>query len=341
MTTAPVQLPHGMTRRDLVEDRVLWAVMAVMFLLVSGVTLALELRRSEPSPVTVALMGAGIAIGLIVAVTRPPAPGTLANLVVLAVVCGSALIGLTTAHSEVFVGAVLFVGPQLALRLEGRRQVALSSAAFALVVVAIGIAGLLGAIAEMAPLTALAVLVLVPAIPVLALTFETTLDAGEREGEVLERLTRRDALTGVHNRRGMMEELAAALEHARSGGPATGVLVLDLDRFKAINDGHGHAAGDRVLADAAEALTAAFPAPSIVTRAGGDEFCVIVVNPASDPAAAARAATTSLAGVETPAGPLTAGIGQAVFPADGEDLDTLLRTADGRMRETKTQHRAP
>jgi diguanylate cyclase (GGDEF)-like protein len=88
----------------------------------------------------------------------------------------------------------------------------------------------------------------------------------------------RDALTDVANVKAFNERLGQAWSHARRHGEAFGVLVIDLDRFKAINDNHGHAAGDAVLVDTAARLKRYTRAGDLVARIGGDEFAVICPN---------------------------------------------------------------
>lgn len=87
-----------------------------------------------------------------------------------------------------------------------------------------------------------------------------------------------DPLTGVGNRRHIESRLAGALAEARETGTPCGVLVVDVDRFKAINDSFGHAAGDRVLTTVAATLRASVRASDGVGRFGGDEFLVIVAD---------------------------------------------------------------
>ena len=86
-----------------------------------------------------------------------------------------------------------------------------------------------------------------------------------------------DPLSGLYNRRGFEDRAERALARAlRTGGPAT-LVTADLDHFKAINDGFGHAAGDRVIAEFARLLRDTAPEPAIVSRLGGEEFAVFVV----------------------------------------------------------------
>ncbi|MEU5918280.1 GGDEF domain-containing protein [Streptomyces sp. NPDC047141] len=94
---------------------------------------------------------------------------------------------------------------------------------------------------------------------------------------------RRDPLTGLHTRAGW----TTRAEHLMTKHPNTLVLLIDLDDFKAINDTHGHAAGDTVLTATADRLTAWCGRHGIAARLGGDEFAAIVTNPARTPGLAA------------------------------------------------------
>ena len=85
-------------------------------------------------------------------------------------------------------------------------------------------------------------------------------------------LIHRDALTGLLNRRSLIEEGATLLLRSQSKGKLTALLLIDLDNFKAVNEAHGHAAGDALLRVAAEEIVAAVPAGSVVARIGGDQF---------------------------------------------------------------------
>jgi diguanylate cyclase (GGDEF)-like protein len=89
-------------------------------------------------------------------------------------------------------------------------------------------------------------------------------------------LARTDSLTGVPNRRSWDHELSRACQNARDRGALLSVAILDLDRFKAFNDEHGHPAGDALLRQAATAWRAALPAEAVLARYGGEEFAVLL-----------------------------------------------------------------
>lgn len=163
----------------------------------------------------------------------------------------------------------------------------------------------------------------------------------DRRIEELELLASRDPLTGVGNRRVMERLLADGLRrHARSRTGFAAVLV-DLDRFKRVNDSHGHPAGDRVLRAVAATLDGA--APGQVVRFGGEEFLALV--PVVDAGEAVRIAETLrrlVAAVRVPSGAqrlsVTASIGVAVL-AGGDTADTLLERADRALLAAKARGR--
>jgi diguanylate cyclase (GGDEF)-like protein len=162
------------------------------------------------------------------------------------------------------------------------------------------------------------------------------LDAAAAMGRELQRLAREDPLTRAANRR----EFLAALE-ARGGGARQGVvsvLILDLDRFKAINDQYGHAAGDQVLVGVVEATRSAVRDGDLVARLGGEEFAVLLagltLEAATEVAERVRAAIRAHpppAGVATP---VTASVGVAEH-LPGEPVASLLARADAAMYRAK------
>jgi diguanylate cyclase (GGDEF)-like protein len=156
----------------------------------------------------------------------------------------------------------------------------------------------------------------------------------------LEDLSFKDALTGVYNRRyfGLRIE-EEAKRHARFGEPLS-LVLLDLDRFKAINDELGHGAGDETLREAAQLIVANSRSFSIVTRYGGDEFAVLLVN--TPKAGAVRYAQRIKDVVERHRfshGPLTVSVGIASLPEDVSKSEDLVPAADRALYVAKRQGR--
>ena len=146
-------------------------------------------------------------------------------------------------------------------------------------------------------------------------------------------LASRDALTGLLNRRTLIEEGAALLLRAQRKGRLTALLLIDLDHFKAVNEAHGHAAGDALLRVAGEEIAAAAPTGSLVARVGGDQFaCAFAVDPAAQDAVA-RIAEQVASQLAQPlvAGPqrtaMSASIGTALS-IGGASIEVLIRHAE-------------
>jgi diguanylate cyclase (GGDEF)-like protein len=155
----------------------------------------------------------------------------------------------------------------------------------------------------------------------------------------LARASRRDALTGLPNRRAFDEEVARGVARAARDGSPLAVVVLDVDRFKAVNDTHGHAVGDVVLREIAARAAAAVRGGDLVARVGGEEFALLL-HGADLPGALELAERVRAAVASTPipsgAGPLavTASLGCAVL-APGEAAEAVLARADARLYEAK------
>jgi diguanylate cyclase (GGDEF)-like protein/PAS domain S-box-containing protein len=150
-----------------------------------------------------------------------------------------------------------------------------------------------------------------------------------------------DELTGLANRRALLRMLSAALARAQARDLGVGVLMLDLDGFKAVNDHLGHAAGDAALREVAARLRRSVRERDMVSRTGGDEFVVVLADLAPDEHAAADAAQRIEAAFTTPLVlegervDLHAAVGVASYPADGRDLEQLLAAADRAMYARK------
>ncbi len=148
-----------------------------------------------------------------------------------------------------------------------------------------------------------------------------------------------DALTGLPNRLLLYDRLQQSLAAATRGQQQLALLLLDLDRFKAVNDAHGHLAGDQLLQQVGWRLGCALRGSDTVARLGGDEFAVLL--PATSYAGAAVAGARLLRAFDTPFvidGRLVAigaSAGVAVFPLHGVVADALLRCADRAMYRAK------
>ena len=173
----------------------------------------------------------------------------------------------------------------------------------------------------------------------LAGRFAVALSSAER-ADALFRKASFDDLTGLPNRQLLKERLGDMIDAARHERHSGGILYLDLDRFKEINDVYGHSVGDIVLSQAAERIRSEVRDDDLVARLGGDEFVVVLPRIAGNErlkATASRILTRmselfSVFGVNHFVG---ASIGIALFPDDGDSVETLLKNADSAMYRAK------
>lgn len=161
-----------------------------------------------------------------------------------------------------------------------------------------------------------------------------------RDKEAQKELAVRDGLTGLYNRRAFNELLAQAVAREDRQGGRFGLLILDLDHFKKLNDTYGHPAGDAALKGAAEVLKNHLRKGDQAARFGGEEFVVIL--PGTDEGGAQHLAERVREAVaknrlvfEGAKISLTASFGLAVWPGDGKDPDALLASADRALYAAK------
>ena len=151
----------------------------------------------------------------------------------------------------------------------------------------------------------------------------------------------RDALTGLPNRRALMEYLPPALARARRSGKSVAVCIMDLDDFKSVNDTYGHAAGDALLMELAHRLKLAIRTTDMVVRLGGDEFVLVLENIESIPhmeATLKRLRAAICQPVELLSDHYTnisMSLGVTLFPDDDSTPDYLLRHADNALYTIK------
>ncbi|RRR86025.1 bifunctional diguanylate cyclase/phosphodiesterase [Streptomyces sp. RP5T] len=150
----------------------------------------------------------------------------------------------------------------------------------------------------------------------------------------------RDPLTGLPNRQWLLERIWSALDDAERIGARSALMLIDLDRFRSVNDTLGHLAGDRLLLQIADRLRIALPRGAEAARLGGDEFAVLL--PVADSTTSAtRVARNLVAALSSPLDldgltlVLEASAGVAVFPDHALDAEGLLRRADVAMYQAK------
>jgi diguanylate cyclase len=156
----------------------------------------------------------------------------------------------------------------------------------------------------------------------------------------LDHMAHHDALTGIANRAQFRHVLEASIEKAHASSGRVGVILIDLDHFKQVNDAFGHAAGDALLAAVATRLTAVLRDGDLVARLGGDEFALVLPEPGTD-GETLRVAQRLLEAIAEPLpyeGHVlhpAASLGCAVYPDSASDSGSLLRRADTAMYSAK------
>jgi len=166
------------------------------------------------------------------------------------------------------------------------------------------------------------------------------LSSAQRHDELVTRATI-DHLTGLPNARAFHERLEAEIRRARREGAPLSLVLMDVDHFKRVNDGHGHEAGDLVLAEVARRLAAIARTGEMVARVGGEEFAWIL--PGADGRGAFAAADRGRAAVEAvpvaPAGRITVSAGVCELGTGTDTAAALFRGADGALYAAKARGR--
>jgi diguanylate cyclase (GGDEF)-like protein len=163
----------------------------------------------------------------------------------------------------------------------------------------------------------------------------------EALNEHLETLANTDGLTGIANRRHTMARLEIELERHRRSGLTLGLLLLDLDHFKQVNDQHGHATGDQVLIEATTCMTNSARENDCIGRVGGEEFAILVVDATPDgPAILAERIRQNIAALNLTSDtgqpvPVRTSIGCVQYQGGRVDGPTLMAIADQALYEAK------
>ena len=157
---------------------------------------------------------------------------------------------------------------------------------------------------------------------------------------LMEQQAQHDALTGLPNRRLLLDRLENTLEQARRHQRQVGLLYMDLDGFKEVNDRYGHACGDQLLVQVAERVRNAIRRADTVARIGGDEFIVLLPE-VCDVSDAERPAKKLLSVLRTPFAlpegevQISGSIGMALYPENGDDMERLIASADTALYSAK------
>lgn len=183
--------------------------------------------------------------------------------------------------------------------------------------------------------------------PIVTWRLLTTMRALSEAHAELDRLVRTDPLTGLLNRRGFEEAGLAAIEAARVAKVPVALLMCDIDHFKAVNDRHGHEAGDRAIRHIADLLKeAGREARAVIGRHGGEEFCLVVTGHPNRQAQA-LAETLRRVCIQHPVAfadeplplPLTISIGLITTSHEDAELSSMIARADAALYRAKAEGR--
>ncbi|MDI7743798.1 EAL domain-containing protein [Lysinibacillus fusiformis] len=163
----------------------------------------------------------------------------------------------------------------------------------------------------------------------------------EEKNKMIEHIAYHDGLTNLPNRRMFHDVMIQNLQNAKAKNETLGLMYLDLDRFKSVNDSLGHLMGDRLLQQVSKRLLSVMRDKDFVARLGGDEFVIVLSN--SDREQCLEIAEMLLNSFKTPFHIdsfefyITTCIGLSIFPYDGEESNTLMRNADAALYRAKEQ----
>ena len=181
-------------------------------------------------------------------------------------------------------------------------------------------------------------LVCVPSLALAATVVTYLRERLEAGRDAYEELARRDPLTGVGNYRSLYERLGYEIARHERHGRSFAVMLLDMNRFKDVNEEHGHLEGDRVLREVGQALAATVRDQDTVARQGGDEFSVLAPETSTvEVMALASRLQRGLSLISVGDRTLSASMGWAIYPEDGETAQELLACADDALMAGKSR----
>lgn len=270
---------------------------------------------------------------------EPPPIGSAANHAVLACAWCSVAAGFFAAQPSggLAVGGAMFIAPLISFRLTSRREIAAHVAGASGALLLVAATGVFADLVDLTTVFAAGLIAL--ATPVQAVSCTAVLEAAEAQGLELQRVARRDPLTGIGNRRLFDERLTSEFARHQRLRLQLSVLSIDLDGFSAIEQ-HDLTGSTDVLRATAAVLAARAPAADCAVRLDGDEFMLLL--PESSPLQAANAAAelgAALGEIPRPdtGTPLTACIAVATAPGDASTARDLHAILDQRVRDEKAR----
>lgn len=334
VSAAPAPILRRLSRRELALNRKVWSIHGGVYVLFAAATFASAFALPEaPRERTLGFALFLSIVAVIHLAVRPPAIGTVANHAVISATYVLPTIAFITVQpaSAAAIGGAMFIAPLTAVRLQRRVEIAAHMLALGILFGSLALAGTLFEVVDQT--TEIALLLLVVGNWVQAFSCLSVLEAAEAQGEELERLVRRDPITGLGNRRLLDERLVDDIEvHRQDRVPLT-LIGFDLEGFEAFVQREGMSATHDLLGRLADDLVAALPREATVIRQADDEFCVILPETSAVEAVpSVNAVAATLAGLDLKALGLRSATGVGTWPDDATDGPVLLHVVAERIR---------
>ena len=334
VSAAPAPILRRLSRQELALNRKVWSIQGGVYALFAVVTLVAAVAMPDAPTSRAVAFGLGLMlVSVLHLMMRPPAIGTVENHLVIAatyVLPAIAFVAIQPAGIAA-VGGTMFIAPLAAVRLQSRFEIAAHMAVMGVLFFAIALAGIFADVVNQT--TVIALLMLIAGNWVQAFSCLSVFEAAEAQGEELERLVRRDPVTGLGNRRLLDELLIDEVEKHRSDREAISIILLDLEGLEAFVQREGMSATHDLLDRISTGLIEALPKRAVVTRPADDEFCVVLPETSSEAVVpSVNAVSAVMAGLDLKGWRLKSATGVATWPDDATDGPVLLHVAAERLR---------
>ena len=334
VSAAPAPILRRLSRQELALNRKVWSIQGGVYALFAAVTLVAAVAMPDAPAERAVAFGLGLAVvAALHLMMRPPAIGTIENHLVIAatyVLPALAFVSIQPAGIAA-VGGATFIAPLAAVRLQSRFEIAAHMAVMGAIFFGIALSGVLFDVVDQT--TTIALLLLIAGNWVQAFSCLSVFEAAEAQGEELERLVRRDPVTGLGNRRLLDELLVDEVEKHRSDREAISIVLLDLEGLDAFVQREGMSATHDLLGRVSRGLVEALPKGAVVTRPADDEFCVVLPETSAAQALpSVNAIGAVMAGLDLQGWGLKSATGVATWPDDATDGPVLLHVAAERLR---------